>query len=80
MASKQRLVPRAKTFVLYQTKYPILVYEKALFEIAILDSDSTDFSKMEIPMTTMKVRVNLSNIKYIFMLLHFRFMILKFRF
>ena len=68
IASKQRLVPRAKTFVLYQTKYPILIYEKALFEIAILDSDSTDFSKMEIPMTTMKVRINLTNIKYIFML------------
>jgi hypothetical protein len=68
IAKKQRLVPRAKTFVLYQTMYPILVYEKALFEIAILDSDSADFSKMEIPMTTMKVRVNLVNIKYIFML------------
>jgi hypothetical protein len=68
IADKQKLVPRAKTFVLYQTKQPILVYDKALFEIAILDSDSTDFSKMEIPMTTMKVRVNLSNIKYIFML------------
>ena len=68
LADKQRLVPRAKTFVLYQTKYPILVYEKALFEIAILDSDSTDFSKMEIPMTTMKVNVNIANIKYIFML------------
>lgn len=68
LADKQKLVPRAKTFVLYQTKYPILVYDKALFEIAILDSDSTDFSKMEIPMTTMKVRVNLDNIKYIFML------------
>ena len=68
LASTQHLVPRAKTFVLYQTKYPILVYEKALFEIAILDSDSTDFSKMEIPMTTMKVCVNLANIKYIFML------------
>lgn len=68
LANKQKLVPRAKTFVLYQTKYPILIYEKALFEIAILDSDSTDFSKMEIPMTTMKVRVDLDNIKYIFML------------
>ena len=68
LASKQRLAQRAKTFVLYQTKYPILVYDKALFEIAILDSDSNDFSKMEIPMTTMKVRIDLVNIKYIFML------------
>jgi len=68
IANKYKLVPRAKTFILYQTKYPILIYEKALFEIAIIDSDSTDFSKMEIPMTTMKVKVNLDNIKYIFML------------
>jgi hypothetical protein len=68
IAKKQRLVSRAKTFVLYQTLRPILVYDKALFEIAILDSESTDFSKMEIPMTTMKVRVDLTNIKYIFML------------
>jgi hypothetical protein len=65
------LVPRAKTFILYQTKYPILVYEKALFEIAILDSDSTDYSKMEIPMTTMKVRINEYNLKYIFILAKF---------
>lgn len=68
IASKQKLVPRAKTFVLYQTKYPILIYEKALFEIAVLDSDSMDFSKMEIPLTTMKVKINQQNIKYIFML------------
>jgi hypothetical protein len=68
IAAKYKLVPRAKTFVLYQTKYPILVYEKALFEIAIIDSDSTDFSKMEIPLTTMKVRITEENIKYIFIL------------
>ena len=68
LAGKQKLVPRAKTFILYQSKYPILIYEKALFEIAIVDSDSTDFSKMEIPLTTMKIKVDESNIKYIFML------------
>jgi hypothetical protein len=68
IAEKQKLVPRAKTFILYQTKIPILIYDKALFEIAVLDSDSNEFSKMEIPMTTMKVRVDLSNIKYIFMM------------
>ena len=33
IAKKQRLVPRAKTFVLYQTMHPILIYEKALFEM-----------------------------------------------
>ena len=68
IAAKYKLVPRAKTFVLYQTKVPILVYDKALFEIAILDSDSTDFSKMEIPLTTMKVQVNEHSLKYIFIM------------
>lgn len=70
LADKQKLVPRAKTFILYQAKYPILIYDKALFEIAILttDSNSHEFSKMEIPLTTMKIQVNLSNIKYVFML------------
>lgn len=67
-ASKQKLVHRAKTFILYQTKHPILIYDKALFEISILDSESTNFSKMEIPMTTMKIQIDLTNIKYIFML------------
>jgi len=65
IADKYKLVPRAKTFVLYRTKRPILIEEKALFEIAILDSDA--YTKLEIPMTTMKVRVNEYNIKYIFM-------------
>lgn len=68
LSGKFGLVPRAKTFILYQTKYPILIYNKALFEIAILDSDSSEFSKMEIPMTTMKVSISIPNIKYIFML------------
>lgn len=70
IASKQKLVPRAKTFILYQAKVPILIYEKALFEIAIsdLDTNSTDYSKMEIPLTTMKVKITKQNIKYIFML------------
>jgi hypothetical protein len=68
MAAKYKLVPRAKTFILYQTKYPIEVYEKALFEIAILDTDSNEYSKLEIPLTTMKVRINEFNLKYIFVL------------
>lgn len=68
IASRYKLVPRAKTFILYQAKYPILTYDKALFEIAVLDSDSTEYSKMEIPLTTMKVRVNEYNLKYIFMM------------
>lgn len=67
LAAKYKLVPRAKTFILYQTKIPILVYEKALFEIAIIPAD-TPFSKMEIPLTTMKVEVNEHNLKYIFIM------------
>lgn len=68
IAKQQQLALRAKTFILYQTKKPILIYEKALYEIAILDSYSCEYSKMEIPMTTMKVMVNMSNIKYIYMM------------
>lgn len=67
MAAKYKLVPRAKTFILYQTRVPILVYDKALFEIAIIPSD-TPYSKMEIPLTTMKVEINERNLKYIFIL------------
>ena len=67
MASRYRLVPRAKTFILYQAKIPILVYDKALFEIAIIPSD-TPYSKMEIPLTTMKVEINEHNLKYIFIM------------
>lgn len=67
MAAKYRLVPRAKTFILYQTRVPILVYDKALFEIAVIPAD-TPYSKMEIPLTTMKVEVNEHNLKYIFIM------------
>lgn len=67
MAQKYKLVPRAKTFILYQTRVPILVYDKALFEIAIIPAD-TPYSKMEIPLTTMKVEVNEHNLKYIFIM------------
>jgi hypothetical protein len=65
MAKKYKLVPRAKTFVLYQTYKPILIDNKALFEIAILDSDA--YSTLELPMTTMKVKVHEYNLKYIYM-------------
>ena len=39
MAYKYSLVPRAKTFVLYQTKYPIKLNDQALFEISIMDKE-----------------------------------------
>jgi hypothetical protein len=66
IAHKYNLVPRAKTFILYQTKHPIEIEGKALFEISSLDSEG--YSKMELPLTTMKVRVTEYNLKYIFML------------
>jgi hypothetical protein len=65
IAEKYILVPRAKTFILYQTKRPILIDKRALFEIAVLDSDN--YSKLEIPMTSMKIKVHEYNLKYIFM-------------
>ena len=67
LASIYRLVPRAKTFILYQTKVPVLVYDKALFEIAIIPND-TPYSKMEIPLTTMKIEITEHNLKYIFIM------------
>ena len=65
IANQYKLVPRAKTFILYQTKHPILLEDKPLFEISIMDKDI--FSKLEIPLTTMKVQVNEFNLKYVFM-------------
>lgn len=65
IATKYKLVPRAKTFILYQTRKPIQIEGTALFEISVLDSDA--FTKLEIPMTTMKVKVHEYNLKYIFM-------------
>ena len=65
IAKKYKLFQRAKTFCLYQTRKPILLEGKPLFEISVLDSDS--FSKLEIPLTTMKVKVNEYNLKYVFM-------------
>lgn len=65
IAKGYKLVPRAKTFILYQTKKPLLTEDKAMFEIAVVDSDA--FTKLEIPLTTMKIGINKYNIKYIFM-------------
>ena len=65
LANKFRLVPRAKTFILYQTRKPILTDDKALFEIAIRDPDT--FAGLELPLTTMEVKVNQYNLKHIFM-------------
>jgi len=61
-----KLVPRAKTFILYQSKYPIKINDQALFEIAILESDN--IVDIELPLTTMKVKINRRNLFQIFML------------
>jgi hypothetical protein len=65
IAKKYGLVPRAKTFILYQTRKPILVDDMALFEIAILDNEN--LSCLELPMTTMKVKINRRNLNFVFM-------------
>ena len=65
IAKKYKLVPRAKTFILYQAKYPIKIDEQALFEIAILEGDN--YVDLELPLTTMKVKVTRKNLPYIFM-------------
>ncbi len=65
IARKYKLYPRAKTFVLYQTKVPMLLEDKPLFEISVVDSDG--FSKLEVPLTTMKIPINQFNLKYVFM-------------
>lgn len=65
IAKKYKLTPRAKTFILYQTYKPILIDKKALFEIAIVDSDA--YSTLELPMTTMKIKVHEYNLKYFYM-------------
>lgn len=65
MANKYSLVPRAKTFILYQTKYPIKLNDQALFEISMMDKEI--FSNLELPLTTMKMKVTKYNLKYIFM-------------
>ena len=65
VASKYKLVPRASTFILYQTRKPVLLEDKALFEISVVDSDN--YSKLELPLTTMKIKFNQYNLKYVFM-------------
>lgn len=66
IAKKYNLVPKAKTFILYQSRNPILINDNVLLEISIVDSDA--YSKLEIPLTTMKIKVNRHNLKYIYML------------
>jgi hypothetical protein len=65
ISKKYNLVPRAKTFILYQTPKPIEIDDKPMFEISIVDSNL--YSNLEIPLTSMKIKVTQYNLKYIFM-------------
>jgi len=66
IAEKYKMVPRAKTFILYQAKYPIKIKDQALFELAILENE--DNINLELPMTTIKVKITPTNLNHIFML------------
>lgn len=66
LARKHHLHQRASTFILYQTRQPIMTDDKALFEISVLEKKD-NYTELEIPMTTMKIKINENNIKYIFM-------------
>jgi len=65
IAKKNNLVRRGKLFILYQTEYPIKVKDVALFEISILQDEI--FSNLELPLTTMKIKINKKNLNHIFM-------------
>ena len=65
LAKKNHLVLRGKTFILYQTEFPIKLKDAALFEISIMDAEI--FSNLEMPLTTMKIKINKKNLNYIFM-------------
>lgn len=60
------MVSRAKTFILYQTKYPINNYDKALFEISILENDK--ILNSEFALTISKIKISNKNLLQIFML------------
>jgi hypothetical protein len=66
IGKKHKLYNRASAFILFQTKIPLETYKKPLYEISILDNDG--YSKLEIPLTTMKIKITEHNIKYIYML------------
>ena len=65
IAKKNHLVLRAKTFILYQTEFPIKLNDAALFEISIMEEEI--FSNLELPLTTMKIKINKKNLNHIFM-------------
>ena len=66
LAKKHKLVSRAKTFILYRTKNPLMIDDMALFELAI--SEECNPAHCELPMTTIKIKITKDNIYQIFML------------
>lgn len=65
LAKKNHLVLRGKTFILYQTEFPIKLNDVALFDFSILKEEI--FSNLEMPLTTMKIKINKKNLNHIFM-------------
>ena len=65
LAKKNHLVLRGKTFILYQTEFPIKIKDAALFDFSILKEEI--FSNLELPLTTMKIKINKKNLNHIFM-------------
>jgi len=65
IAKKNHLVRRGKTFILYQTEYPIKIKDAALFEISIMEDEI--YSNLELPLTTIKIKINKKNLNHIFM-------------
>lgn len=66
IASKYHLVPRAIRFILYQLRYPTRIDGEAMFEVSLLESDNR--LDLELPMTTMKIKINETNLLHIFLL------------
>lgn len=66
IARKCKMVPAAKTFILYQFRGGMKIDDQVLFELSILEDD--DFVNLELPLTTMKVKVKHHNLQHIFML------------
>lgn len=68
-ADEFRLVPRAKRFILYQTKRPILTHDKALYEISVFNKEKmVKYSDLEMPLSTIELPIDNNNILYIFYL------------
>ena len=65
IAKSNHLVRRAKTFILYQTEFPIKLKDDELFEISIMEKEI--FSNLELPLSTMKIKINKKNLNHIFM-------------